>query len=61
MTRDTQSVKNRAAVWDQLAPGELAFDFSARTTRTGNAGLEWKDHEKVGVKEAIVRWLEEQL
>ena len=61
MVRETQTVKNRAAVWDQLASGELAFDFTARKPANPSPTLDWKDREKVGVKEAIVRWLEEQL
>jgi len=58
---ETQTVKNRAAAWDQVAPQELAFDFSAHGPKTATANLDWKDRESVGVKEAIIRWLEEQL
>jgi len=45
----------------KLASGELAFDFTARKPANPSPTLDWKDREKVGVKEAIVRWLEEQL
>lgn len=49
------------AAWDQVASGELAFDFTVRTPATRSPNLDWSAREKVGVKEAIIRWLEEQL
>jgi len=54
--------KATAPVWDQIETGELAFDFSGRPkalpssarSRAGRGG-------KRSVKDAILRWLEEQL
>jgi hypothetical protein len=54
-----ESHKNRAAAWDQVSPGELAFDFNSPPPKP--LSLDWPLKEKVGVKEAIIRWLEEQL
>jgi hypothetical protein len=53
--------KNRAAAWDQIANGELAFDFFADAPSATGPVLDWHAQEKVGVKEAIIRWLEEQI
>jgi len=51
--------KIRAIAWDQVAKGELAFDFTLPAQLKTAEPLAEK--EKVGVKEAIVRWLEEQI
>lgn len=52
-----------AASWDQSLETELSFDFDtcdespdAPRSRTG-----FPPAEKAGVKEAIIRWLEEQI
>jgi hypothetical protein len=50
----------RAAAWDQISKGELAFDFTLPATRNERPAFEIAN-EKSGVKEAILRWLEEQL
>jgi hypothetical protein len=48
--------------WDNI-PNELDLDFSPRlaspTRRHGQRS--WKSGDRVGVKEAIIRWLEEQM
>lgn len=57
-TEQTPSV--RSSAWDEVANGELAFDFSSRRPAAAPApGM--SRSPKRGVKEAIVRWLEEQL
>lgn len=54
--------KVRPSAWDQVLNEELAFDFSPRATAPSAPALpKWGFREKGGVKEAIVRWLEEQL
>lgn len=58
---EAQALRSRAAAWDQVAPDELAFDFDAAAPPERAPALDWKAREKVGVKEAIIRWLEEQL
>jgi hypothetical protein len=51
--------KPRGNAWDQVSKGELAFDFTqpevARAPRTR------RRRGRAGVREAILRWLEEQL
>lgn len=56
-----QATRGPAAAWDQVAPDELAFDFDPDAPPPNAPELDWKTREKVGVKEAIIRWLEEQL
>ena len=55
------AVKARMAAWDQVAPSELAFDFTPIRPEAKSANLDWGSKDKAGVKEAIIRWLEEQL
>ncbi len=50
----------RAAIWDKLASGELAFDFTPPPANPQVPSAE-TDTEHGGVKEAILRWLDEQL
>jgi len=52
--------KSRAAAWDQVAPAELVLDFTTRTPAQPQT-FDWKTRDRGGVKEAIIRWLEEQL
>lgn len=52
--------KPRVAAWDQVASGELAFDFTT-PAEPKSAALDWGTRDRAGVKEAIIRWLEEQL
>jgi hypothetical protein len=55
----SEAPKSRANAWDQVSRRELAFDFTqpevARSPRTR------RRKGKAGVREAIIRWLEEQL
>jgi hypothetical protein len=53
------AAKSRAAAWDQVSRGELAFDFSQPAVARSPRMRPLKG--KVGVREAIARWLEEQL
>lgn len=55
------SARNRMAAWDQVAPSELAFDFTAKNAEPKPPGLDWGVKDRASVKEAIIRWLEEQL
>jgi hypothetical protein len=50
----------RAAAWDQVSRGELAFDFTP-PAKEKQPRLRWAVKERVGVKEAILRWLEQQM
>jgi hypothetical protein len=53
--------KPRAA-WDAGAKAELAFDFSPPDPRGSDAlTKDWGARERSSVKDAILRWLEEQL
>ena len=51
----------RAMAWDQIAQGELAFDFTLPPLQRAERALAETAPEKNGVREAIERWLEEQL
>ena len=53
--------KARMAAWDQVSSGELAFDFTTPGGEPKAASLDWGGRDRAGVKEAIIRWLEEQL
>ena len=51
-----------SSAWDEVANGQLDLDFSPRSAsapRRTAKGL--KSGERSGVKEAIIRWLEEQM
>jgi hypothetical protein len=54
-------VKVRSSAWDQVMSEELAFDFSPRAAVPAPALRKWGLQEKGSVKEAIIRWLDEQL
>ena len=56
-----EASKSPAMVWDQIDTGELAFDFSARSKALPSSARKWAGRGKRSVKEAILRWLEEQL
>lgn len=51
----------RMAAWDQVSSGELAFDFTTPGTEPKSAPLDWGNRDRTSVKEAIIRWLEEQM
>jgi len=53
--------KSRMSEWDQVAPGELAFDFTLPGAEPKSTSLDWGHKDRASVKEAIIRWLEEQL
>ncbi len=59
ITVTVEAAKSRAAAWDQVSRGELAFDFSQPTVARSPRARPLKG--KLGVREAIIRWLEEQL
>lgn len=51
-----------SSAWDEVANGQLDLDFSPRlasSPRRSGKGL--NASERSGVKEAIIRWLEEQM
>ncbi|MGI5862117.1 MAG: hypothetical protein ACOX6T_08665 [Myxococcales bacterium] len=51
-----------SSAWDQVASGQLALEFASRlnlSARRPAAGS--KAGDRAGVKEAIIRWLEEQM
>ena len=58
-----QDIVRMASVWDKVASPELAFDFSQRAPAPvpSPALTDWTVRDRVGIKEAIIRWLEEQL
>ncbi len=58
-TVDTSVI--RSAVWEHVASGELAFDFSPQPVPAKPAIPEWSAQNKGSVKDAIIRFLEEQL
>lgn len=50
----------RAAAWDQVSPPELVLDFTSPAASEPTSP-ERTPRERGGVKEAIIRWLEEQI
>ena len=55
------AAKSRMSAWDQVSSAELAFDFKARSPEAKAPALDWGSRDRASVKEAIIRWLEEQL
>jgi len=53
------SARATAPAWD--GSEELSFDFTTPGAENGKPGLKWGTKDRAGVKEAIIRWLEEQL
>ncbi|MGC4113481.1 MAG: hypothetical protein QM765_02190 [Myxococcales bacterium] len=49
------------AAWDQVSPGELAFDFTTPSEPKSASSVDWTSKDRASVKEAIIRWLEEQI
>jgi hypothetical protein len=50
----------RASAWDEVARGELAFDFGGRqSVKARPGGLAWRMRRTL--RDRIARWLEEQL
>ena len=50
----------RHPAWELPASVELSFDFEGKKSAHPLAPS-WPVEEKVGVREAIIRWLDEQL
>lgn len=60
--RAERETPDNSSPWDHVSNGELDLDFSPRMASPSRAGQRnWKSGERVGVKEAIIRWLEEQI
>ena len=58
-TTELQKAKDN---WNKAARGELHFDFTpAEVAEEKKPGPDWGSRDRIGVKEAIIRWLEEQL
>lgn len=58
----TVVLRKSKAAWDSGAKAELAFDFSPPEPRGSDAlTKDWGARERSSVKDAILRWLEEQL
>jgi hypothetical protein len=49
----------RASAWDQVSKSELAFDFTQ--PEVVRSPRKRRSKGRTGVREAIIRWLEEQL
>ncbi len=59
VTAAAEAQKSRASAWDHVSKGELAFDFTQpEVTRSPRKR---RPKGRTGVREAIIRWLEEQL
>ena len=57
-----KSAKKRAAAWDQISRPGLAFDFTSSAADQDKASpLSPSDKSRESVKQAIIRWLDEQL
>lgn len=52
----------RAAAWDQVCPGELSFDFAPHPSVARKRSRRSRpEKHAASIKDAIVRWLEEQI
>jgi hypothetical protein len=50
-----------SSAWDQVASGQLALEFASRFALSARPAGGSKTGDRSGVKEAIIRWLDEQM